>query len=245
MVSDHDGGGRQPLRQVMRLAVAAGWQRYVKTPACSAWTRVQLWCWAAEVAGSVRCSGPVRLAVRGRLKIGRNVRVNSGPANYVGGDRRMAIWVGRDGRCVIGDGCALSNSTIVATESVEILAETFIGGGCNIYDTDFHHVDASGRLANAPAAAPRAAIRIGPRAFVGGHVTVLKGVTIGEGAVVGACSVVTRDVPPGEVWAGVPAKFIRKVEATTTPPQATPPPPTPTTTSSVPASAVAVPQGRP
>jgi acetyltransferase-like isoleucine patch superfamily enzyme len=207
---------QRPLRQTVRLAVAAGWQRYVKRPLCSVAARVQLWCWGAKVGRGFRASGPIRLFVSGRLEIGNNVRVNSGPANYVGGERRMAVWVGRNGRAVIGDGCALSNATIVATDCVEILPETFIGGGCNIYDTDFHHIDASGRLSPA-AAAPHAPVRIGPRAFIGGHVTVLKGVTIGEGAVIGAGSVVTKSVPAGEIWGGVPARFIRKVEAS--PPQ--------------------------
>lgn len=52
----------------------------------------------------------------------------------------------------------------------------------------------------------------GPRAFVGGHRIILKGVTIGEGAVVGAGSVVTRSIPPNKVWAGVPARLIRRLE---------------------------------
>ena len=43
-----------------------------------------------------------------------------------------------------------------------------------------------------------------PRSFIGGHTLILKGVTIGECAVVGAGSVVTRDIGPYEVWAGNP-----------------------------------------
>ena len=54
---------------------------------------------------------------------------------------------------------------------------------------------------------------IGPKAFVGAWSIVLKNVTIGEGAVVGAGSVVTRSIPPHEIWAGVPAKFVRKINA--------------------------------
>jgi acetyltransferase-like isoleucine patch superfamily enzyme len=54
-------------------------------------------------------------------------------------------------------------------------------------------------------------VRIGPHAFVGANCVILKNTTIGEDAVVGAGSVVTRDVPAGEIWAGAPAKFIRKV----------------------------------
>ena len=47
-------------------------------------------------------------------------------------------------------------------------------------------------------------------ASIGSSVTILCGVTIGAGAIVGAGSVVTKDIPVGEIWAGNPAKFIRK-----------------------------------
>lgn len=52
-------------------------------------------------------------------------------------------------------------------------------------------------------------VRIERGAAIGAQCLVLPGVTIGAGAVVGAMSLVTRDVPPGEFWAGVPAKRIR------------------------------------
>jgi acetyltransferase-like isoleucine patch superfamily enzyme len=52
-------------------------------------------------------------------------------------------------------------------------------------------------------------VRIGKGATIGARCVVLPGVTVGERAVVGAGSVVTRDVPPGEFWAGSPAKKIR------------------------------------
>jgi len=48
-------------------------------------------------------------------------------------------------------------------------------------------------------------------ASIGANATIICGVTIGEGAMIGAGSVVTRDVPAGEVWVGNPAKFLRKV----------------------------------
>ena len=54
-----------------------------------------------------------------------------------------------------------------------------------------------------------AAIVIEDDAWLGAHVVVLPGVTIGCGAIIGAGSVVTRDVPAWEVWAGVPAKFLK------------------------------------
>jgi acetyltransferase-like isoleucine patch superfamily enzyme len=96
-------------------------------------------------------------------------------------------------------------------KSVRILRETFVGGGTRIYDTDFHQLESEDRILNR-GPVPVAPVVIGPRAFVGGHCTILKGVTIGEGAVVGAGSVVTRAIPAFEIWAGVPARYIRKVQ---------------------------------
>ena len=49
-------------------------------------------------------------------------------------------------------------------------------------------------------------------AFIGAHSIILKGVTVGEKSVVGAGSVVTRSIPDGEIWAGNPARFIRKLD---------------------------------
>lgn len=51
-------------------------------------------------------------------------------------------------------------------------------------------------------------IRIGDGVTIGARVTVLPGVSIGNESIVGACSLVTKSVPAGEVWGGVPAKFL-------------------------------------
>ena len=55
-------------------------------------------------------------------------------------------------------------------------------------------------------------VTIGRKAFIGAGAIILPGVTVGEGAVVGAGAVVTHDIPPGETWAGVPARKLVAVE---------------------------------
>ncbi|MCF8140895.1 MAG: hypothetical protein K9J75_07320 [Cyanobium usitatum Tobar12.5m-G36] len=53
------------------------------------------------------------------------------------------------------------------------------------------------------------AVSIGSDVWIGTHVTILPGVTIGDGAIVGAGAVVTKNIPPYQIWAGVPAKKLR------------------------------------
>ena len=57
-------------------------------------------------------------------------------------------------------------------------------------------------------------VRIGEHVYLGTNAIITKPVTIGHHSVIGAGSVVTKDIPPCEIWGGVPAKFIRKFEIT-------------------------------
>ena len=56
-----------------------------------------------------------------------------------------------------------------------------------------------------------APVVIGGNVFIGARCIILKGVTIGENSIIGAGSVVTKSIPANEIWAGNPAKFIRKI----------------------------------
>ena len=58
-----------------------------------------------------------------------------------------------------------------------------------------------------------APIVVGNNVWIGSHATILKGVTIGDGAIVAAGAVVTKDVPANTIVGGVPAKPIRKIES--------------------------------
>ena len=83
----------------------------------------------------------------------------------------------------------------------------FIGPQCGIY-TAVHPADPKQRAAGLEYAKP---VTVDNNVWMGGHVTVLPGVSIGEGSIIGAGSVVTHDVPAGVVAAGNPCRILRSV----------------------------------
>lgn len=142
--------------------------------------------------------------------IGDNVSINSClKSNPIGGNERTILFAKGDGKISIGDNCGISNSVIFATNSIQVCDNVMIGGNVKIYDTDFHFVDYNRRITEDGSKTAEVIIKEG--AFIGAHSIILKGVTIGERSVIGAASVVTKDIPPYELWAGNPAVFIRKL----------------------------------
>lgn len=110
----------------------------------------------------------------------------------------------------IGEDCGFTGTTLVAAERIEIGDRVQVGGNASIVDFDFHPLTPEARADNFNDGA-HAPIVIENDVFVGMEALILKGVTIGEGAVVGAGSVVTQDVPPRTVVAGNPAERVRKL----------------------------------
>lgn len=107
----------------------------------------------------------------------------------------------------IGDGVFFNhNCSITAAESIEI------GDKCN-FANNFVVVDHDHALSEngVTSGLVSAKVKIGNNVWCGANVTVLKGVEIGDGAVIAAGAVVTKSVPGGEIWGGVPAKFIKKL----------------------------------
>jgi acetyltransferase-like isoleucine patch superfamily enzyme len=107
----------------------------------------------------------------------------------------------------IGAGTYINRNTMLdASELLEIGNHCAIGPGCYLTDHD-HGIDPSlPPLAQALISAPT---RLGNEVWLGANVVVLKGVTIGDRAVIGAGSVVTKDIPANAVAVGVPARVVR------------------------------------
>lgn len=102
----------------------------------------------------------------------------------------------------VGEDCGFTGTTLVAADRITIGYRVLVGGNASIVDFDFHPLTPEGR-AEAINAGAAAHILIGDDVFVGTGALVLKSVTIGDGAVVGAVSVVTQDVPPWTVVGGI------------------------------------------
>jgi acetyltransferase-like isoleucine patch superfamily enzyme len=128
----------------------------------------------------------------------------------------------------VGKNSFIGGSSLICIDSIEIGNDVLISWGCTIIDNDAHSLawelrkkdvsdwkrgmdDGSlgkykdwSNVAHAP-------IKIKDKVWIGFNSIILKGVTIGEGAIVGAGSVVTKDVPPYTVVGGNPAKIIKNL----------------------------------
>ena len=113
------------------------------------------------------------------------------------------------GNITIGNSVGLSNVSITSKTSVTIGNKTMIGAGTVIYDTDFHPIDPQRR--DCYQKAKSKPVIIEENVFIGAHCIILKGSHIGRNSVVGAGSVVSANIPENEVWAGNPARFVRKI----------------------------------
>lgn len=112
----------------------------------------------------------------------------------------------------VGEDTGISGAVICSALSVQIGKRCLFGADVMVFDTDFHHLEPAGRRYGAPNWSEISApVVIEDDVFVGTRSIVTKGVRIGRGSVVGAGSIVTSDVPPMTLVAGVPARRIRSL----------------------------------
>jgi len=147
-----------------------------------------------------------------KVILGERVMLCSIPYLYrLGQSFQCVLSSGKHGVIRIGDDAGLNGTAIFAEKEVSIGARVMIGAGSRITDIECHPVDVLPRryAANTP---PKP-IAIEDDVWLGVNVTVLPGVRIGRGSVIGAGSIVTGDIPPMVVAAGAPARVIRPLSA--------------------------------
>jgi acetyltransferase-like isoleucine patch superfamily enzyme len=132
-------------------------------------------------------------------------------SNPLGPNHPVILCTWNSGAVIeIGDHFAMTGGSIIAVEQIKIGNRVAVGANCTIMDTDFHPTNPEQRLIH-PQDAQSKPIVIEDDVFIGMNCLILKGVRVGKGAVIAAGSIVVKDVPPGVVVAGNPAKVVGQV----------------------------------
>jgi len=156
----------------------------------------------------------VSVAIGGSFSIGKNLRMNNGiVGNPIGCYNRCTFFVDKGAILKIGSNLGISQAAIICHLSIEIGNNVKIGGGARIFDTDFHAIDPELRINPKTdfANKRKLPVVIEDNVFIGANSTILKGVTIGRNSIIGSSSVVTKNVPSNEIWAGNPARLIKYI----------------------------------
>ena len=139
---------------------------------------------------------PIRIDLHETCRIDSFVKIEGGQGVTIGDRVHISSF------CHVNMG----GGTVIIKDLASLASHVVIGGGTATEKGLTFSAAADSVLQHVV----RSTTTIGVNAFVAAHATVLPGVTVGDGAIIAAGAVVTKDVPPFEVWGGVPAKFMRK-----------------------------------
>ncbi len=137
----------------------------------------------------------------GMLEMGENAEINV--QNTFSIHSGCHIIVLKNAKLNLGSGYINRNVKIRCYPEISIGNDVAISENVTIWDSDAHQIMRKEKQMTQP-------ISIGNHVWIGTNATILKGVTIGDGAIIAAGSVVTKDIPAGCLAAGVPAKVIKE-----------------------------------
>jgi acetyltransferase-like isoleucine patch superfamily enzyme len=162
--------------------------------------QIKLLLFSVQFQSGLIFEGKIQISGGKRINIGKNVKFGSG----------VSISAGSDAHVDIGDNTYIGRNTIIIANK-----EVNIGKDCRIspfnYIIDTNHGIKADELIREQSYDIEP-ISIGNDVWIGTHCVILKGVKIGDGAVIGAGAVVTKNVPDKSIVGGVPAKIIKMRE---------------------------------
>lgn len=147
------------------------------------------------------------------VKLGRNVRLHAFVNLYgctIGDDVRLGTFVEIQKGAKVGNNCKIQSHSFLC-EGVTLEDEVFVGHGVTFINDRFPRATNDEGLPKNDNEWQCEATLVKQGASIGSGATILCGVTIGERAIVGAGSVVTKDVPAGSIVAGNPARVVRTI----------------------------------
>ena len=139
-----------------------------------------------------------------KIEIGNSCEfISNNSRNFRGINHPCILQTGtKKAKIIIGDNCGFSGVSIVADKLVKLGNHVTVGANAMIGDRDDH--------SDIYPSQPKEVI-IDDNVWIGMNVTILKGVHIGENSIIGACSVVTKDVPANVIAVGNPCKVIKSI----------------------------------
>lgn len=165
-------------------------------------------------SGTIKGPVYIRLRKTGKLIIGNNFHCVSGCCyNPIARNIQASFCTEENAVIEIGDNVGISSSSIWAFKRITIGNNVNIGADCIIIDSDAHSLNYEDRRDGTLDKQNRKSrpIVIEDDVLIGTRSIILKGVTIGARSIIGAGSVVTCNVPSDEIWAGNPARFVKKL----------------------------------
>ena len=178
--------------------------------------------WGARLTG--RCqipsscvlNSPLRIDGKGQVSIAEKVMFGYPLAPRMGDGMVQLQARYENSQISIGERTEFSNNvSIIALQEVSVGCDCLIADRVTIYDADFHELSPASRLPGKVREESDGVIaptRIGNNVWIGSCAIILKGVTIGDGAVIGAGSVVTKDISSNVLAVGSPARVVRSLD---------------------------------
>lgn len=149
------------------------------------------------------------------VRLGKDVKLSSFINLYgceIGDETKIGAFVEVQKNARVGRRCKISSHTFIC-EGVDIEDNVFIGHGVTFINDSYPRATGAGGSLQTEADWQVEQTRVCKGASIGSGSTILSKVTVGENAIVGAGSVVTKDVPPNAIVAGNPAKVLRFLTA--------------------------------
>ena len=147
------------------------------------------------------------------VSLGANVKISAFVNLYgcsIGDNTKLGAFVEIQKGVAVGKNCKISSHTFIC-EGVTVQDNVFIGHNVTFINDRYPRATIADGSLQTEEDWDVVPTMVEKGASIGSSATIMCGVTIGAGAMVGAGSVVTKSVPPGEIWAGNPAKFLKKV----------------------------------